>query len=52
MKMQLEVKSPRDGVVEKINFEKDRFKLDSAIKILGRHGSYTCQNFLGIKTMS
>lgn len=37
--------------LQKINFERDKFKLDSAIKILGRQGSYTCQNFPGIKTI-
>ena len=37
--------------LQKINFERDKFKLDSAIKILGRSGSYTCQNFPGIKTI-
>lgn len=37
--------------LQKINLEKDKFKLDSAIKILGSPGSYTCQNFPGIKTI-
>lgn len=37
--------------LQKINFEKDKFKLDSTIKILGKPGSYTCQNFPGIKTI-
>lgn len=37
--------------LQKINFERDKFKLDSAIKILGKPGSYTCQNFPGIKTI-
>ncbi len=37
--------------LQKINFEREKFKLDSAIKILGKPGSYTCQNFPGIKTI-
>ncbi|MEK7649297.1 MAG: C45 family peptidase [Patescibacteria group bacterium] len=37
--------------LQKINFERNKFKLDSAIKILGKPGSYTCQNFPGIKTI-
>jgi len=37
--------------LQKINFEKDKFNLDSTIKILGKPGSYTCQNFRGVKTI-
>ena len=37
--------------LQKINLYKDKFKQDSAIKILGKPGSYTCQNFPGIKTV-
>jgi len=37
--------------LQNINFAKDKFKIDSIIKILGRKGSYTCQNFPGVKTI-
>ena len=37
--------------LQKINLEKGKFNLNSAIKILGRRGSYTCQDFSGIKTI-
>lgn len=37
--------------LQKIKLLKDKFKFDSIIKILGRKGSYTCQNFPGIKTI-
>lgn len=37
--------------LQKINLEKDKFKLDSIIKILGRSGSYTCQNSPSVKTI-
>lgn len=37
--------------LQKINLERDKFKLNSAIKILGKPGSYTCQNFPGVKTI-
>jgi len=37
--------------LQKINFEKGKFKQDSIIKILGKPGSYTCQNFPAIKTI-
>ncbi len=37
--------------LQKINFEKAKFKIDSIIKILGIPGSYTCQNFSDIKTI-
>lgn len=37
--------------LQKINFEKNNFNLESVIKILGRRGSYTCQNFSPIKTI-
>lgn len=36
---------------QKINFEKGNFNSGSAIKILGRQGSYTCQNFPDVKTI-
>ena len=37
--------------LQKINQQKNKFNLNSAIKILGKPGSYTCQNFPGIKTI-
>jgi|SRR3989344_1905186 len=37
--------------LQKINLERSKFNLDSIIKILGRKGSYTCQNFPRIKTI-
>jgi len=37
--------------LQKINFEKDKFNSNSVIKILGGKGSYTCQNFPGVKTI-
>ncbi len=37
--------------LQKIGIEKDKFDHDSIIEILGRPGSYTCQNFPGIKTI-
>lgn len=37
--------------LQHINSEKDKMKMDSIIKILGRHGSNTCQNFPDIKTI-
>ncbi|KKQ34418.1 MAG: Peptidase C45 acyl-coenzyme A:6-aminopenicillanic acid acyl-transferase [candidate division WS6 bacterium GW2011_GWA2_37_6] len=37
--------------LQKIIFERDKFNINSIVKILGRPGSYTCQNFPGIKTI-
>jgi predicted choloylglycine hydrolase len=37
--------------LQKINIEKPTFNFDSIIKILGRKGSYTCQDFPTIKTI-
>ena len=37
--------------LQKINFEKNKFNINSVIKILGKPGSYTCQNFPGVKTI-
>jgi len=37
--------------LQKINFKKNKFKFESIIKILNKRGSYTCQNFPGIKTI-
>jgi predicted choloylglycine hydrolase len=37
--------------LQKINFERAKFKQESVNKVLGRPGSYTCQNFPGIKTI-
>lgn len=37
--------------LQKINFEREKLNLNSVIKILGRNGSYTCQNFPGVKTI-
>lgn len=34
-----------------VNFNREKFNYDDIIKILGRKGSYTCQNFPGIKTI-
>lgn len=34
-----------------INFKQKKFNHNSIIKILGRKGSYTCQNFPGVKTI-
>ena len=34
-----------------INFNKEKFSYDNIMKILGRKGSYTCQNFPGVKTI-
>ena len=40
-----------DETLSEINLEKDKFDIDTHIKILGRPGSHTCQNFPGIKTI-
>lgn len=37
--------------LEEINHGKDNFSINTPIKILGKPGSYTCQNFPGIKTI-
>lgn len=37
--------------LQNIHLNKKSFKTDSIIKILGKPGSYTCQNFPGIKTI-
>jgi len=37
--------------LQKINIQRDKFKLNSVNKILGEPGSYTCQNFPDVKTI-
>lgn len=37
--------------LQRINFQREKFNLNSIIWILGKPGTYTCQNFPGIKTI-
>lgn len=36
---------------QRINFNRNKFKLDDVIKVLGEPRTYTCQNFPGVKTI-
>lgn len=36
---------------QRINFSRNKFNLNKVINVLGKKGTYTCQNFPGVKTI-